>query len=423
MEKDPDFTGKYPFETRLEAEEFLRRSNALTDYKNHSSGLAYLKGKKKFIELDKMVTLYLEDLKGWAPESHESKSLFFCRYVLPFFIFIQEEENFLKWHLYFMQFKNWLENEARTKTDYSNPKSVDEKNRLLSYSSKNHCIGALNGFYRSMRDRGVLPSTFSAKCSFFPKHLVNRGNRTYKDLILDDEFEELQKKLEKHEFYAAKEFSKVAYNTGMRFNEIYSLSMDDLYFVQDVADGGLQKWVIDKLEEFGKTVWGYIVLTSQVRDKAREPDANKNVERKPLKGRKTMLFKDGRIIPITCKETMNILTERYNRCVEEFNNGKLFGSEYKDYFLFDEHHSDIYGQMRSVGGSGFHIFRHGFATKLVGLTKNKELAKIITGHGSDESFSRYLHTYEGMVMNAKKETRLHRLRPRLMERVHKKHSA
>jgi len=399
IEKDPSLLGRYPFETRGEAEEFIRKSKTINEFKQHSSGLKYLKDKKEYVDLDKLTSLYYEDIKRWAPESHESIKVFFSKYVLPYFLFIEKESNFLKWHLYFGRFKNWLESDAHKGNDYSKPLDINTDNPLLSYSSKNHCIRSLNNFFKSLRERGMLPPTFYAKCEAFPKHLVNRTARTHKDLVGEEEFEEIRSKL----CDSAYDFFTVLYRTGMRFNELYSLSMSDLYFMDDVMTGGIEESIMEGLKKAGYNVFGYVVLTSQVIDKQRITGKNIDVPRKPLKGRKTMSLADGRIVPIVDSEAMNILIERFNdRCddLHVLRNGE----NEKNYFLFNESHNQIRADFRANTKKSFHAScRHTFTTRLVGKTRDQILTRVITGHNSLDSFERYVHIYEEYTMGARRE--------------------
>lgn len=410
IEDDPNFTGVYPFESREEAELFIKKSYALTDYKNHASGLLYLKYKKKYLNLDRMTQEYFEDTVETAPRSYESTQLYFGRYVLPYFLYIKKEINIAKWHLSFKDFRNWLRNEARTKSDYSKPKLVNDDNPLLSYSSKNHCIRALNGFLKSMIERNYLSAALSLKCKSFERHLVDQNARTYEDIILESDYLDIKSQLkESHDLFT------IAYNTGMRFNEIYSLSIADLFFEEHV-EKGIEDWMKEVLKASGYKIYGYIILKSQMDSKTRQRNKNGHVPRKPLKGRKTMSLKDGRIIPIMDEETMNILIELYNDCVPAYKK-KEFGANKEDYFLISQGVNAIRRDFVKACTKGFHACRHSFITNLVGKTRNQILTRTITGHRSLSAFDRYVHIYQSYMVQATldNEVKVRKVYPKIKE--------
>lgn len=390
IEDDKNFKGEYPFKTKEEAQHFIKRCHTFTDYKNHTSGLAYLKEKKKFFSVDKMVREYFEDVVENCPNSHECTILYFSRYVLPYFLFEAKELNVEKWHFYFRDFRLWLRHSARKRSDYSQPDLVDETNDLLSFSTKNHCIRTLNGFMNSMVERNYLTPASVMRCKCFERKLVDANCRGSDDIIKDVEYKNL-----KNHLGVSKEFFITLYNTGMRFNELYSLCIEDIFFEEHIEDG-IEGWMIDALEKEKHTIYGYLVIKSQVKSKYRVRDKNNHVERKPLKGRSTMDFKDGRVIPITDIETMNIIINRYNQCVDEYQK-RIYGTDKKDYFLFPEGVNELRKDFRDVCGKGFHACRHSYITNLVGKTRNQILTRAITGHRSLEAFNRYVHIYEEFI--------------------------
>ena len=397
LDDDPTFAGIYPFENREDAEFFIKKKYAMADYKNHSYGLSYLKNKKKYYSLDKMTLEFFEDVKESCPMSYESSMLYFSRYVLPYFVFIKKELNVAKWHMFFRDYRNWLRDQARVRSDYSQPEvymNQNNENKPLSYSSKNHCIRILNSFLKSMVYRNYLPPEVNIKCQSFERYLVDQNARTHKDIVGRDEYEMLKNKLG-----VSKDFFTVLYNTGMRFSELYSLSSEDLFFEEHVEDG-IEDWMKDALIASGYKIYGYVVLTSQIADKVRSREPDGSVKRKPLKGRKSISLKDGRVIPIMDEEAMNVLIERYNRCLDEFDSGK-FGVNEKNYFLFDEGVNEIRRDFSGVSSKGFHAScRHSFTTHLIGKTRNQILTRSITGHRSIDVFDRYVHIYEAYLMKA-----------------------
>ncbi len=202
-------------------------------------------------------------------------------------------------------------------------------------------------------------------------------------------------------------FYQTCYFTGMRFNEVFGLSIDDL-FPGEIEDNVLNKI----LEQHDIEYYGYIVLQDQPSDKARKRNADGTIERKPLKSKKSISEKNNRIIPITDKDLYNNLVKLYKK-QKELQKNKVYGHESKNYVLFDELNVSMPKRFLesaySLSGfqyKTFHCCRHTRATELVGLTQNFILAKYWLGHSRQETTERYTHIFQQSNRQVKNKEKL-----------------
>lgn len=424
VKSDPSFKGEYPFPSKELGLEFIRKSKALDDFKRHSEGLSFIKDKNAFVNFNKLRDVFIVDLKRNAPNSYEGNIHYFDHYVLPYFVAHIKEYNINKWFLHFKGYRYWLEASAY-KSSVANKKSRLTDQDLISYSTKNHCIRTLNAFLRSMMESNTLAPECNVKCRAFEQHLVDLNARGVEDVIDEIKFIKMRKELEglckdpanlSDEVIATIDFFRILYNTGMRFSELYSLSIADIYF-EDEVKKGMELWMIDELEKYDYEIFGYIVIKSQMSSKVRQRNFKTgHVARKPLKGRKTMTNKDGRLIPITDFDTMNTLIERYVDSHKDWKSRSHKSSNKSDYFIFKD--SETVNVIRKTfssipSSSGFHACRHSYVTNLVGVTGNQVLTRAITGHKSISAFDRYLHIYEGLVQKSISDERVNHKRSKL----------
>lgn len=240
------------------------------------------------------------------------------------------------------------------------------------------------------------------KCTGFERDLVDQNARTYKDIIDQVSERRIIKNLE-----VGSDFFRLLMETGMRFNEAYSLDMDSIYFEDDLDE--FPTWIIEEFKKKGRKIYGYILLEKQCAHKTRQRDEKTGyVEKKPLKGRKKISLRDGRLVPISSKEVMDIVLDRYNQCVDDYDRRKYISDRYEDYFLFNEGVNAIRRDwQKHANGKKIHCSRHTAVSRLVGEFQNEVLARVITGIRSD-AFSRYLHIYEEFNTKAKKSGRHHK---------------
>lgn len=234
----------------------------------------------------------------------------------------------------------------------------------------------------------------------FPSSKINM--RSADSLISKVEFESVYKILNERNPLVAT-FFQTAYYTGMRFNEIYGLSLDDL-FSGEIDDSVLKKALTDhKLEYFG-----YFVLESQPAFKIRNRNSNGSITRKPLKGKPKIDEKFNRLIPIINKDLFNALVQLYKIQDQKFKN-KVYGANPKDYVLFEDLTSTeaavvlraAYEKTKYTPKS-YHCCRHTRCTELVGSTRDFVLARYWLGHSRQETTLRYTHIYQQSARVARK---------------------
>lgn len=119
-----------------------------------------------------------------------------------------------------------------------------------------------------------------------------------------------------------------------------------------------------------------------------------------------------RIVPIIDKELFNNLVRLYKIQEEKFKK-KVYGSNPKDYVLFEElTYSDIVVSLREAyqktkyKQKSYHCCRHTRCTELVGQTRDFVLARYWLGHERQETTLRYTHIYQQSANTARKKSQM-----------------
>lgn len=343
-----------------------------------------------FLELSRKFTL---SIKKTQPNSWENCSFYFEHYVLQFFLEIKSVNNINNWSIYFEEFKSWLEESAYT---------IKNNPALISYSSKNHCIKALNAFLIFARNNQLVDPSNVYKISVFPASKLK--SRDVEALIDKNEYECIYSILKEMNEDVAVMF-QCAYWTGMRFSEIFGLSLDDL--IQGKIGHNSIGNFLDKHEI---DYCGYIVLESQPKSKIRLREKDGSILRKPLKGKKVISTKNSRLIPIIRKELFNNLVKYYKIQTEKYNSG-VYGKDRKHYIFFEDVNRTLAMnnlkkayEKTSYKFKSFHCCRHTRCTELVGETGDFSLAQTWLGHSRLETTMKYIHIFQQANMNAKKKT-------------------
>lgn len=367
---------KYPdFYSKFEAVEWINtHRQKFKNIKKQADILKKIQSKTKYPAFEKLIEKFMIAQKREAKNSWESSELYLTRFVLNFYLVQKGIYDVNEWYLYFEDFRDYLENRA----------TVMGKKDLIAYSTKNNCIRTLNKFLSVMQRNHVLKSASPLKCRPFPKE--NLTTRGYEDIFKPDEYLNLKNKLDK-----SREFFIILFNTGMRFNELYSLSIDDVRDQEDIPEH-----LKERFDNYKVHIWGFISLESQIDGKVRSAarfKAAKNKDyvykRKPLKSCKKIDAKNRRIIPIFDKETWEIIVKNYNNVCETYKEG----TNPKDYFLLDVDPSVLRREFIKFTKKGFHACRHTYITNLVGRYRDMAITRLITGHKSD-AFEAYVHIYE-----------------------------
>lgn len=191
----------------------------------------------------------------------------------------------------------------------------------------------------------------------------------------------------------------------MRFNEIFGLSMDDL-FIGEIEDGVLTR----AMKDHNIPYYGYIILESQPKNKIRNRLKDGSILRKPLKGKPKIDPKYNRLVPIISKVLFNNLVRLYKIQQEKFKN-KIYGNDPKNYVLFEDlTHSDTVVSLREAYTKtkyfhkSYHCCRHTRCTELVGKTRDFVLARYWLGHARQETTLRYTHIYQQSANTARKKS-------------------
>lgn len=385
--------GEHPhFESRDKAEEWAKSKEAEINTAK-SRILKRLEWKNQYYDFAKLSDEYIEYCKRSQPNSWRNSKFDLENYVIPFFLGVKKANNVNNWSLFFEEFKKWLEEEACT---------IKKKKALISYATKNHCIKTLNTFLDYLKKFNLIDPANVYKVKSFPSHLV--GARNAEHLISAEEFNVVHNLLKASNPLAAV-FFETAYWTGMRFNEIFGLSIDDI-LPGELDDGVLSK----AMKDHGISYYGYVVLESQPKNKIRDRLKDGTILRKALKGKPKIDPKHNRIVPIISKDLFNNLVRLFKVQQEKLKN-KVYGSDPKNYALFDDlTHSDTVVSLRSAYAKtkyfqkSYHCCRHTRCTELVGLTRDFVLARYWLGHARQETTLRYTHIYQQSANTAKKKS-------------------
>jgi integrase len=379
------------FDSREKAETWAKAKEAEVNSAK-SRVIRRLQWKTQFYEFSKISDTYIEYCKKTQPNSWKNTAFYLEQYVLPFFLEVKKSNNPNNWSLHFEDFKAWLEDDAFT----------IKKNRvLISYSTKNHCIKTLNTFLDFLKRQNMVDPVSVYKVTGFSANKV--GSRDASSLISEEEFKSVHGHLKELNPLVAT-FFETAFWTGMRFNEIYGLSMDDI--IAGELDDNVLKPALD---HHGIKYYGYIVLESQPATKIRARLKNGTIIRKPLKGKPKIATKYNRLVPIISKELFNNLVKLYKIQEEKFKN-KVYGTDPKNYVLFEQiTHSETVVDLRAAYAKtnytqkSYHCCRHTRCTELVGKTRDFVLARYWLGHARQETTLRYTHIYQQSANTARKK--------------------
>lgn len=344
--------------------------------------------KNQHYEFTKLLSKFEQWQKERAPQSYANNVYYLEHWVLNYFLNIRRLNNVNVWHLYFQEFRDWLQGEAR--------QVVKGKDKPLAAGTINNILRTVNVFLSFLQAYNLIDPDSVRKTPVLPPHKINR--RTYKDIITSDELNSVVGHMDDE---AVGEFLRVLFHTGMRFSELFGLPMTAL-FKGKVKSKSLE----DELNRCGVDYIGYVLLESQPLHDDRRREADGSLKRKPLKSHREISPKFSRVIPIRSKEVWNILAKRW-KLQNELHHSMDYGADKQNYVLFnDVEYNQAYRELRrgyeaaKLTPKGFHACRHSFTTNLVGETRSFFLTRMITGHRKDTSFERYLHIYEQIASEA-----------------------
>ncbi len=358
--------------------------------------LKKLEWKNKYYEFPKLLTLFTEYQQKRAPNSWESNVGYLENWVFHFFLNIQHMGNVNDWHLKFQEFRDWISSEQI--------QGRKGKKKGLSRNTQNNIIKTLNVFLTCLGEYKKIDDASVKKCKALPHD--PETDITLDDIILPDECELVYKTMLGIN-KAAAEFFYVAWHTGMRFSEIFGLTIAGQADVQTLRKGELKNSVLHKKWARADIKYvGWIYLDSQPQSDICKRDADKSLPRKPLKWCPVISPKYARCIPIESDAIYKILANRFVDAKERFDK-RMFTTQKCDYRYFEdlnwgEANTTLARAFEQLGirKKSYHKCRHSFAT----FFKNRvgtEITMQVTGHRKIETLAKYDHINELLAMQAR----------------------
>ncbi len=346
--------------------------------------------KTKYYDFTALTTRFLDYLKKLQTRSWNTHYTAFEKYGIEFFLGVKQIENVNNWHLFYREYKDWLEDVAKSR-----------KGKQISYSYMNKALITLNHFITFMLEYNLIDIDSAKKISLFPSHRI--GHKGLDSVIPEAEYNIILGKLRDIN-HAGADLFMLLYATGMRINEALSLPFTSIYTGR--TSGMLEAELTEKKLQYV----GYLILESQAELASIRNNVG-HVDRVALKGRKVIDPKNSRIIPIFTKSIWNMLVVRYQTQQAQLTK-EIYGTDPNDYLLFDGMTVSVFEKLmiKAYTGTGYkpkspHDCRHSFCTLFVGQTRSPLLARTILGHKSAE-FERYLHIYEQMTQVAKQGSQI-----------------
>lgn len=322
----------------------------------------------------------LKEFRDWREkkgvEYYKSEYGHLKNHVFPFFLVELHVKDPQQWHIYFDEFKEWL--------DEREPLRNNSSNAYLSDNTKNNIIRAMHAFFDYLeRFQKVGPFR---RCDLYDES----GFRGIDELIDDDENRFLQQKLAEisleHVIYW-----RLLHRAGLRPNEGLGLHLDSIIFGSWPKE---EAWAGEKIIKAGYQIYGYIYLKDQPKSYSLR-DKNGHVARKPLKSKKKISPENSRIIPILGSDLAKDLLELKKRQKIQYEKG-AWGSDREDYLLFGFTYQQIatlvrrlfdeYGDKRKSLYCLRHTFITDFSDAFGGDTR---LAEIVVGHSDEKMMLRY----------------------------------
>lgn len=378
--------------TEKQAEVFAQKWNRKHDAAKYRIKRR-MEWREKHHDMAELLDKYIAERKKKAPNSWTNDAYWLEKYCFYFFVENKSLNNLDVWSEHFNAFRDWLE-EASSLRSLKGQTREAEGGRVLSYSSKNHCIKSLNTFLRAM-----VPENLEkfASCPYFSRDLLNRKGIEF--YVTEKDAEEVEEKLREIDANSA-DFFRVLYHTGLRLNEGLGLSLKTLR--PGIPE---DKTVKKAIERFQMDCFAYLVLESQPASSVAIRDTDGKIKRKPLKGRKKIDLRNNRLIPISDAKSAGILMAAYDRCKSELEKDR-YGNSGDDYLLFEGLNKNIFSNNLKKAYLSLkkpyrspHSLRHSFATNLIGRTDGDPwFTAHVLGHSlrSPEVTMRYNHLWEAI---------------------------
>lgn len=340
-----------------------------------------LEWSKKFFDFSRLLTIYENAKKEDAPNTWQDCSNNIKYYVFPYFLSLKNENNINNWSFHYEAFRSHLE-----KTESMKKKGL---RKTLAYSTINHIINSLNGFVEVMYRWRFIER--KDKCRHFPSSLLTQRSE---DAVIDPKLQHLIYSSLRFRDERSADFFLVSLHTGMRLNELMGLSLRDFHCGEINSD-----FMKRALKPYRMIPYGYITLESQPKSRADLRTDKGEIERKPLKGKKSIDHEDCRIIPIFDKRAYNTIVKLWNLQRVSYEQNK-YGYNLSDYLLFDglkasTYYNNLIKVQQKLKISKLftpHCTRHTYSTWLADRTGgNYTLCRMILGHTDVEMTMRYVH--------------------------------
>ena len=342
---------------------------------------------EKYYNFIDLVSIFDSIRSKEAPNSWESKKHWFG-YVLHYFLNIKQIPNLNEWKYHFEDFKEHLLTVSPVRF---------KSKKVLSYASKNHVINELNCFMKIMAKRHKCDQ--QPKLETFSAKLVDNF-KDAESIVDDTEFITVYNSFNLiDKDHAA--FYYLLKETGMRFNELRGISLNDVRSGLPPEDAMVRLFNSGGIKS--KDIKGYIVLRHQ--PVIRKPRGS--VEYKALKSKPKISNKFNRYIPIINKKAWDVIKEQVKKTRPLYEKEE-YGKSLDNYcFWFDSVTKNTFSSRlkKAYTDTAYkyksaHCLRHTRATELARLDFTEQLAKMILGHTS-KTTQRYIHLNDMMEKSEK----------------------
>lgn len=322
-----------------------------------------------------------------APKSWETR-MHFLGYSIRYFTQVAQVKNINLWCNYRDKFKLWLENDSR---------QMLQKDKSLSYHSKNHIINSFNLFMKHLHEEGTIDNWRKVKP--FRKELLK--SLGLEDIIKPDEFKQVFKALLGIDPDVAWFFS-LCYWTGMRYSEAAGVAAIHL---NDKEEDDPKFDQVKKLLAKNKVkFYGYILINTQL--DCRNMKVGDKPKRCALKEARVINEKSTKTIPIIDKRLWNELARRHEQAVDnpryrEPDLNLLFPGMFARVKI-----SNKLKQAFEVCGlkyRSWHKCRHSRSTLIHGEIGSSELAAKWLGHKKPSVIENYNHSYVEFIRSIKQK--------------------
>ncbi len=385
----PKFSSKEDGEAWCKAQEAIYATRKAAQEKK-------LSWRNTYYDFNDLLTLFTAYQKKQAPNSWEGNVGYLQNWIFPFFLNLQHMGNVNDWPSKFQEFRDWI-----SSGDLLNRKG---KKKELARHTQNNIIKTLNVFLTCLGEYGKIDEASVKKCKALPHD--HDADITLDDIILPAERDLVYRTMLKLN-PAAAEFFYVMWHTGMRFSELFGLTIVGQGDIPTLRKGHLKNLDLhNKWDKAGLNYRGWIYLDSQPENDVCKRGKDKSLKRKPLKWCPAINIKWARCIPIESEEVFKIMARRY-LAAKARHEKRQFTALKIDYRYFEdltwgEANLTLARAFEELGlqKKSYHKCRHSFATFFKHKT-GTEVTMQVTGHRKIETLAKYDHINELLAMQAR----------------------